>query len=737
MKIFMATMGLDIGGAETHIVELSKELRARGHEVVIASNGGVYVPEVTAAGIRHYNVPMHRRSLGDMMRSRALLKDILRKEQPDIVHAHARIPAFLCGTLQRSLKFPFVTSCHGVFDVSGVLKLLSNWGDRTLAVSEDIRDYLVREYGVPAEHITLTINGIDTNKFSPNVSGQPVREEFGLGDGLVIGHVSRLDQAACHTARQLIELAPRLDQACPGLHILITGGGDSFAQLKARGEQINRQMGRDCVVLTGPRTDVNAIAAACQLFVGVSRSALEAMAEEKPVVLSGAQGHTGLFCPELLQKAIDTNFCCRTDPVAEEETLYQAVQGALALSDEEKKRLGAFGRQTVQTYYSVQRMTQDCLDVYEQVRKRKYRVVMSGYYGFSNAGDDAILQSIHEGILAASKDISVTVLSNDPQLTWNLCGLEAVPRFRFWKVLDALRHCDALLSGGGSLLQDRTSTRSLMYYLSIIRGAELFGKPVMLYANGIGPVRKPENRRRVKRAVERAALVTLRDRSSAKELREMGVKRSDLYVTADPVFNLPPAPEERGKELLRCAKLPENTPFAAISVRNWPGTGDFPKQLAALCDHLRRTYGLEILFLLMQPGHDRATTNQVRERMEEPSYLLDVSCTPRELMAVLGQAKLCVAMRLHTLIFAARMAVPCMGLVYDPKVESYLQELDMPSAGHVEHFDLEQAVACADDMMAHYQENLERLREKSQALAKSALRNEELLLELLEQKKTT
>ena len=734
MKIFMATMGLDIGGAETHIVELSKELRSRGHEVVIASNGGVYVPEVTAAGIRHYQVPMHRRSLGDMMRSRALLKDILRKEKPDIVHAHARIPAFLCGTLQRSLKFPFVTSCHGVFEVSGVLKLLSNWGERTLAVSEDIRDYLVREYGVPAEHITLTINGIDTNKFSPDVSGEAVRKEFGLGDGVVIGHVSRLDQAACHTARQLIELAPRLDQAYPGIHVLITGGGDSFAQLKERAEQVNQGMGRACVVLTGPRTDVNAVAAACQLFVGVSRSALEAMAEEKPVVLSGAQGHTGLFCPELLQKAIDTNFCCRTDPVADEETLYQAVTQALSLSEEEKQRLGAYGRQTVQTYYSVQRMAQDCLDVYEQVRRRKYRVVMSGYYGFSNAGDDAILQSIHEGILAASKDISVTVLSNDPQLTWNLCGLEAVPRFRFWKVLDALRHCDALLSGGGSLLQDRTSTRSLMYYLSIIRGAELFGKPVMLYANGIGPVRKPENRCRVKRAVERAALVTLRDRSSANELREMGVKRPDLYVTADPVFNLPPAPEERGEELLRCAKLPQGASFAAISVRNWPGTGDFPKQLAGLCDHLRRTYGMEILFLLMQPGHDRATTNQVRELMEEPSYLLDTACTPRELMAVLGKAKLCVAMRLHTLIFAARMAVPCIGLVYDPKVESYLQELDMPSAGHVEHFDLEQAVACADDMMAHYEENLERLQEKSQALAKAALHNEELLLELLEKK---
>ena len=85
---------------------------------------------------------------------------------------------------------------------------------------------------------------------------------------------------------------------------------------------------------------------------------------------------------------------------------------------------------------------------------------MSGYYGFSNAGDDAILQSIQEGIVAASEDISITVLSNDPALTERLYGLDAVPRFQVWKVLRALRRCDALLSGGGSLLQDRTSTRS-------------------------------------------------------------------------------------------------------------------------------------------------------------------------------------------------------------------------------------------------------------------------------------
>ena len=145
MKIMMATMGLDIGGAETHIVELAKELKNQGHDIAIVSNGGVYVPEIEAAGIRHYAAPLNRRSLPAMLRGRRLLREIIDRERPDLVHAHARIPAFLCGGICRRKKVPFVTTAHWVFDTSGVLRYLTNWGERTVAVSDDIRDYLIRE----------------------------------------------------------------------------------------------------------------------------------------------------------------------------------------------------------------------------------------------------------------------------------------------------------------------------------------------------------------------------------------------------------------------------------------------------------------------------------------------------------------------------------------------------------------------------------------------------------------
>ena len=414
------------------------------------------------------------------------------------------------------------------------------------------------------------------------------------------------------------------------------------------------------------------------------------------------------------------------------EQLRADILRALALSPDRAGELGDYGRRVVQERYSVHRMADDCLAVYDQVR-RPFHVVMSGYYGFSNAGDDAILEAIQQAIHEASDHISVTALSNDPELTRRQYGLEAIPRFRVWKVFSALRRCDALLSGGGSLLQDTTSTRSLLYYLTVIRCAHWLGKPVMLYANGIGPVRRPANRRRVKRVVEQATLITLRDHSSARELQDMGVTRTDLHVTADPVFHLSPASEARGEELLAGAGVTPGEPFVAVSVRDWPDTGDFCRQLAQLCDHLHRQYGLAVLFLLMQPSRDRATAQQVQSFMEEPSCLLDAPCTPRELMAVLGKARLCLAMRLHTLIFAARMAVPSMGLVYDPKVDSYLKELDLPAAGRVDSFDAQEAIRRADALMADYPAVLSRLKDKSAQMARAAGENERLLLEMLEQ----
>ena len=217
MKVLIAAMSLDIGGAETHIVELASELKRRGDDVIIASAGGVYVQDIVSRGIRHYTVPMDRRSVSCMMRSLMLLRRIVRAEKPDVVHAHARIPAFLCGLLRPVMGFPFVTTAHAVFQTGLAFRLVSNWGQKTIAVSEDIKRYLMENYSVRERDITVTINGIDTGKFAPAPNGAAMREELGLpADAKVIGHISRLDDDTTLVAETLIALAPRLDEALGG-----------------------------------------------------------------------------------------------------------------------------------------------------------------------------------------------------------------------------------------------------------------------------------------------------------------------------------------------------------------------------------------------------------------------------------------------------------------------------------------------------------------------------------------
>ncbi len=180
MKIFMALMGLEIGGAETHAVELCKELVRLGHNITVASNGGAYQSELEGVGVSHIWAPMNMRNPIRVVQSFFILLLALVKHRPEIVHAHARIPAFLCGILCRLLGIPFVTSAHGTFTTAYGFKYVSNWGYKTLAVSEDIKRYLEKNYGVDPQNIIVSINGVDTQRFSPSIHYDGVMQELGL-----------------------------------------------------------------------------------------------------------------------------------------------------------------------------------------------------------------------------------------------------------------------------------------------------------------------------------------------------------------------------------------------------------------------------------------------------------------------------------------------------------------------------------------------------------------------------
>ena len=194
-------------------------------------------------------------------------------------------------------------------------------------------------------------------------------------------------------------------------------------------------------------------------------------------------------------------------------------------------------------------------------------VLLSGYYGFGNIGDEAILTSTINALRKARPDLNLIVLSQHPDETSHTYNVESYHRMSITEVTTAMKKSDLVIFGGGSLLQDATSFRSLLYYLSIINLAHIYKKPVIVYANGIGPIRSRLGRVLTKRALETVEAITVRDAESRDELIEMGVTK-DIEVTADPAFLLEPSPDYVVDEILQSHGLDSKTDIVWIALRD-------------------------------------------------------------------------------------------------------------------------------------------------------------------------
>ncbi len=674
LKILIATMQLGIGGAETHIVELAKELDRRGYSVVVASNGGDYVKELEEAGIKHYKVPLQNKNPFNMAKAAKLLKQIILSEKIEIVHSHARIPSFILGRLHKRMGFPFVTTAHWVFNTGYGLKYITDWGEKTVAVSEDIKKYLMDNYKIPEGDIRVTINGIDTDKFSADTECGDIKAELGINDGdRVITYMSRLDESRSLAAKQLIEAAPELAKEIRGLKIIVVGGGDDFKRVKELALRANSKTGRETVVLTGPRTDVNKLIAVCELFIGVSRSALEAMSAEKPVIIAGNEGYIGLFDESKLKIGIDTNFCCRGCEMSSAALIKRDVLSYFAMDAAGRRRIGSYGRDLIKREYSVGRMADDTLQVYEWALGKNDEILISGYYGFHNSGDDALLSAIIQDLNKYKGSPNIVVLSANPKETRREYGVKSINRFDLFSIRRHMKKADMLISGGGTLIQDRTSNKSLWYYLMIIRSALGRDMRVMLYANGIGPLSGGFNRRITRKVLDKVDLITLRDDGSARYLKDLGVDMSRSVVTADPALNLAEADSGKGRDILAAAGVPEGVKLMGVSVRRWNGVGqDFERVVAEACDWATQKYGYYPVLLPMQMSKDLTVSQNIMRRMSSKASIIDTHQRVEDMLSVVGCMDICVGMRLHTLIYSVIKAVPLVGLVYDPKISSFM-----------------------------------------------------------------
>jgi polysaccharide pyruvyl transferase CsaB len=359
------------------------------------------------------------------------------------------------------------------------------------------------------------------------------------------------------------------------------------------------------------------------------------------------------------------------------------------------------------------------------------KVLIAGYYGYGNTGDEAILTATVRSFRQLAPGISLTVLSADPASTRATHAVEALPRFNAARVAAAVLGTDLFVFGGGSLLQDTTSLRSLGYYLALLNLALVIGRPVMVFANGFGPICSRVGRMVSRQTLNRVALITLRDPDSARDLYRLGVNRPRVLVTADPAFLLDPVPDRQARAILATEGIPDtDAGRIVVSARRWPGLE--PARLAGALNRLSAA-GLQVVFASMHGENDRRFAREVRGLMRAPAWTLTGSYSPEELMGVIRTADLVLGMRLHSLIFAVAQAVPAAGIAYDPKVTSFLEVAGLPVAARVPDFDGERLVAAVDDLWRRRAEAATRLEHRARELRSRALENVTLALELLSQ----
>lgn len=325
------------------------------------------------------------------------------------------------------------------------------------------------------------------------------------------------------------------------------------------------------------------------------------------------------------------------------------------------------------------------------------RLLISGYYGFDNSGDEAVLLSILQALKAQEEvRIEPVVLSQDPEATAKRYGVEAVHRMKPGALWQAVRACDGVISGGGSLLQDATGMLTIPYYLGIIRMAQLMGKPTFIYSQGIGPVNRRKFHPMIRSVLKKTHYLSVRDEQSAELLAEMGVPRETIDVVPDPVMGLELAKTNEAEK-----PVSQTKPTIGVAVRYWETDRNDLRLIAETLRLVIDQTDAKLLFLpFHEPEDEQASHEVIRliKEMSSPASKLDAEVAtglrhPMLMFERAGQCDVMTAMRLHALIYAAAQYVPMAGISYDPKIDHFLSRLDMSPVGSTKSLDPKEAAS--------------------------------------------
>ena len=361
-------------------------------------------------------------------------------------------------------------------------------------------------------------------------------------------------------------------------------------------------------------------------------------------------------------------------------------------------------------------------------------ILISGYYGFDNIGDESILRTLVSSLREHIPDCSLTVLSHNPTSTREKYGVEAVDRMSPVAILRAVKKCDMLISGGGSLLQDVTSSKSLHYYLSIIRCAEFFHKKVFIYSQGIGPIDRPGNRRAAAAALKRADGIVVRDERSASLLEEIGIARDKVVITADPVIRMKKPDGDVGAEILRKAGVSlDGRLTVGWAIRERDTDSRFVKELLRSIQMMKDKYNAQSVLIPFHYEEDGEVCRHIAAQLpDDTAVCLNEKYLSEDMLSIIGNMDLLVGVRLHSLIYAAIMGVPLIGISYDPKCTAFLNSVGLDKLSTKENFTAELFLPEAERVLETGKEQVQCVEVHMVELSRKLDTNEKMICTIME-----
>ena len=351
------------------------------------------------------------------------------------------------------------------------------------------------------------------------------------------------------------------------------------------------------------------------------------------------------------------------------------------------------------------------------------KVVISGYYGFGNTGDEAILESLINGLKKGDPEITITVLSADPAKTSAAHHVNAIGRHDIPKILKALKGANAFISGGGGLLQDSTGPFSVIYYLSLFFLAKLLGCRCAFLGQGFGPVKGAFNRFISAFVLNTADVITVRDEASLEEMMRLGIRKPPLLLAADLAFLFEKPGRSELEELIRGEGFSLSAKgIVGVSIRKpVHAIKGFHEKVAAFLDSVSDQQNCQVLLIPFEPAGDGEESLKVLKLMKTKARLLTGLYPPEVLLKIISRLDCFIGMRFHSLVFAAISHVPLMGISYDPKVSALLKALGSPELDL--DFTIEEACSKLGHLMKNGQEEIKRLEIMTASLKEKARLN--------------